>query len=179
HQSLQSIDLHKVHIIILLLFFDLLVFEQVLDANPVHVKALYRRGMSYMLGGDFDDAKNDFEKMVTVDKSSEPDATAALVKLKQKEQEIEKKARKQFKGLFDKKPGEISEVGMESKNGGDTAGSGEAVTSRDRDGSGKSSPPSAESDHAFDEEKPGLIGRIWPSARRIFSSLGLNRCTIL
>ncbi|KAF6995082.1 hypothetical protein CFC21_011650, partial [Triticum aestivum] len=154
-------------------------YEKVLDANPVHVKALYRRGMSYMLGGDFDDAKNDFEKMVTVDKSSEPDATAALVKLKQKEQEIEKKARKQFKGLFDKKPGEISEVGMESKNGGDTAGSGEAVTSRDRDGSGKSSPPSAESDHAFDEEKPGLIGRIWPSARRIFSSLGLNRCTIL
>ncbi|EMS68065.1 Peptidyl-prolyl isomerase PASTICCINO1 [Triticum urartu] len=151
----------------------------VLDANPVHVKALYRRGMSYMLGGDFDDAKNDFEKMVTVDKSSEPDATAALVKLKQKEQEIEKKARKQFKGLFDKKPGEISEVGVESKNGGDTAGSGEAVTSRDRNGSGKSSPPSAESDHAFDEERPGLIGRIWPSARRIFSSLGLNRCTIL
>lgn len=48
---------------ILLLFFDLLVFEQVLDANPVHVKALYRRGMSYMLGGDFDDAKNDFEKV--------------------------------------------------------------------------------------------------------------------
>jgi hypothetical protein len=35
----------------------------VLDANPVHVKALYRRGMSYMLGGDFDDAKNDFEKV--------------------------------------------------------------------------------------------------------------------
>jgi hypothetical protein len=35
----------------------------VLDANPVHVKALYRRGMSYMLLGDFDDAKNDFEKV--------------------------------------------------------------------------------------------------------------------
>ena len=50
---------------------------------------------------------------------------------------------------------------MESKNGGDTAGSDEAVINRDRDGSGKSSPPSAESDHAFDEERPGLIGRIW------------------
>lgn len=48
---------------ILLLFFCLLLFEQVLDTNPVHVKALYRRGMSYMLCGDFDDAKNDFEKV--------------------------------------------------------------------------------------------------------------------
>lgn len=155
--------------------------NKVLDANPVHVKALYRRGMSYMLSGDFDDAKNDFEKMITVDKSSEPDATAALLKLKQREQEIEKKARKQFKGLFDKKPGEISEVGVESegpKNAGYTAGSGEAVTSTDRDGSGKSS-PRAEPDYAFEEERPGIIGRVWPSARRIFSSLGLNRCTIL
>uniref|UniRef100_A0ACD5XG21 Uncharacterized protein n=1 Tax=Avena sativa TaxID=4498 RepID=A0ACD5XG21_AVESA len=155
--------------------------NKVLDANPVHVKALYRRGMSYMLCGDFDDARNDFEKMIAVDKSSEPDATAALLKLKQKEQEIEKKARKQFKGLFDKKPGEISEVGAESegaKNAGDKAVSGEAVTSTDRDGSEKPS-PRAEPDYAFEEERPGLIGRIWPSARRIFSSLGLNRCTIL
>ncbi|CAM8997469.1 unnamed protein product [Rhodiola kirilowii] len=48
--------------------------------------------------------------MITVDKSCETDATAALVKLKQKEQKAEKKARKQFKGLFDKKPGEIADV---------------------------------------------------------------------
>lgn len=34
---------------------------QVLDANPAHVKGLYRRGMAYMLGGDFDEAKKDFE----------------------------------------------------------------------------------------------------------------------
>jgi len=37
--------------------------EQVLDANPVHVKALYRRGTSFMLLGEFDDARNDFEKV--------------------------------------------------------------------------------------------------------------------
>lgn len=36
---------------------------QVLDASPAHVKALYRRGMSYMLAGDFDDARSNF-KMV-------------------------------------------------------------------------------------------------------------------
>jgi hypothetical protein len=61
---------------------------------------------------------------------------------------------------------------------GDAAGSSEAVTSTDRDGSVESS-PRAEPDYAFEEERPGIIGRVWPSARRIFSSLGLNRCTIL
>ncbi|CAN6282877.1 unnamed protein product [Urochloa humidicola] len=155
--------------------------NKVLDANPVHVKALYRRGTSYMLLGEFDDARNDFKKMITVDKSSEAEATAALVKLKQKEQEAEKKARKQFKGLFDKNPGEISEVGAAESKGekdsGDTKGSGEA-TSADRDADTKGS-PSGESEYAFEEERPGLLGRVFPSARRIFSSLGLNRCTIL
>ncbi|KAF5193827.1 Peptidyl-prolyl cis-trans isomerase pasticcino1 [Thalictrum thalictroides] len=87
--------------------------NKVLDSSPVHAKALYRRGMAYMSAGDFDEARADFEKMITVDKSSEPDATAALIKLKQKEQEVEKKAKKQFKGLFDKKPGEIAEVGAD------------------------------------------------------------------
>lgn len=154
--------------------------NKVLDANPVHVKALYRRGMSYMLLGEFDDAKNDFEKMISVDKSSEPDATAALLKLKQTEQETEKKARKQFKGLFDKKPGEISEVGSESdvaKDAGDAGASGGA-TGTDREATTKDS-PSGEAEYAFEEERPGLLGRLWPSARRIFSSLGMNRCTVL
>jgi len=154
--------------------------NKVLDTNPVHAKALYRQGMSYMLLGEFDDARNDFEKMITVDKSSEPDATAALLKLKQKEQEAEKKARKQFKGLFDKKPGEISEVGVESEGGkdaGDARGSGEA-TSADR-GANTMDSPTRESEYAFEEERPGLLGRLWPSARRIFSSVGINRCTIL
>ena len=95
-------------------------------------------------------------------------------------QESERKARKQFKGLFDKKPGEISEVGAESEGGKDSddaKGSGEG-TSADRDGETKGG-PSRESEYAFEEERLGLLGRVWPSARRIFSSLGLNRCTIL
>ncbi|KAJ1381590.1 Tetratricopeptide-like helical domain superfamily [Sesbania bispinosa] len=74
------------------------------------VKGLYRRGMAYMAAGDFDEARADFKMMMKVDKSTETDATAALLKLRQKEQEVEKKARKQFKGLFDKKPGEIAEA---------------------------------------------------------------------
>ncbi|XP_066380555.1 peptidyl-prolyl cis-trans isomerase PASTICCINO1-like isoform X2 [Miscanthus floridulus] len=154
--------------------------NKVLDANPVHVKALYRRGTSFMLLGEFDDARNDFEKMITVDESSEPDATAALLKLKQKEQEAEKRARKQFKGLFDKKPGEICEVGVESegrKDAGGARGSDDA-TSADR-GANTMDSPTREPEYAFEEERPGLLGRLWPSARRIFSSLGMNRCTIL
>ncbi|GAB2267638.1 G1/S-specific cyclin pas1 [Dionaea muscipula] len=89
--------------------------EKVLDTNPVHVKALYRRGMAYMSAGDFEEARSDFNMMIKVDKSSEPDATAALQKLKQKEQEAQRKAKKQFKGLFDKKPGEIADVSMDRK----------------------------------------------------------------
>ncbi|CAH2064186.1 unnamed protein product [Thlaspi arvense] len=87
--------------------------NKVLEAKPGHVKGLYRRGMAYMAGGEYEDARNDFNMMIKVDKSSEADATAALLKLKQKEHEAESKARKQFKGLFDKKPGEITEVGSE------------------------------------------------------------------
>lgn len=84
---------------------------QVLDANPAHIKALYRRGMAYMTAGDFEEAKRDFNmvtlsfpdfqnwigitiskfasgfyQMIKLDKSSEPDAKAALQKVKQKEQ---------------------------------------------------------------------------------------------
>ncbi|KAG2325025.1 hypothetical protein Bca4012_039516 [Brassica carinata] len=87
--------------------------NKVLEAKPGHAKGLYRRGMAYMAGGEYEDARNDFNMMIKVDKSSEADATAALLKLKHKEQEAESKARKQFKGLFDKKPGEITEVGSE------------------------------------------------------------------
>lgn len=43
-------------------FADIVSFQgQVLDAGPAHVKALYRRGMAYMLLGDFVEAKKDFE----------------------------------------------------------------------------------------------------------------------
>ncbi|CAH8328765.1 unnamed protein product [Eruca vesicaria subsp. sativa] len=78
-----------------------------------NVKGLYRRGMAYMAGGEYQDARNDFNKVFHTKFACYTDATTALLKLKQKEQEAESKARKQFKGLFDKKPGEITEVGSE------------------------------------------------------------------
>ncbi|KAK4369771.1 hypothetical protein RND71_009246 [Anisodus tanguticus] len=104
---------------------------RVLDANPVHVKALYRRGMAYMASGDFEEARADFIKMMSVDKLSEASAKAALLKLKKEEQEVERKVRKQFKGLFDKRPGEIAEVG--TNDGGDDEVTGEKLEKDDLD----------------------------------------------
>lgn len=148
--------------------------NKVLDGSPLHVKALYRRGMAYMSAGDFDDARSDFEKMVTIEKSSEPDATAALLKLKQKEQEVEKKAKRQFKGLFDKRPGEIAEVGTdvsekpkpeeEISNTADVKDSSEVED---------------EGIHDADPPRRSFLSHIWPIGSRLFTSLGLQRCSIL
>ncbi|XP_077238858.1 FKBP-type peptidyl-prolyl cis-trans isomerase family protein [Tasmannia lanceolata] len=147
--------------------------NKVLDGNPTHVKALYRRGIAYMSIGEFDEARNDFNMMITIDKSSEPDATSALMKLKQKEQEIEKKARKQFKGLFDKKPGEIAYVGSdptEDHNPKKETDQDEIVTS-DRDDETEQIPEAA--------APMGLFARVWPASRRFFTALGLQKCSIL
>ncbi|XP_026387140.1 peptidyl-prolyl cis-trans isomerase PASTICCINO1-like isoform X2 [Papaver somniferum] len=64
-------------------------FQKVLEASPGHVKALYRRGMTHMSAGYFEEARSDFKKMITIDKSSEPEATSALKNLNQKGQEVE------------------------------------------------------------------------------------------
>lgn len=39
---------------------------QVLDANPAHVKGLYRRGMAYMALGEFEEAERDFEMVILI-----------------------------------------------------------------------------------------------------------------
>ncbi|TYJ96223.1 peptidyl-prolyl cis-trans isomerase PASTICCINO1 [Cucumis melo var. makuwa] len=151
--------------------------NKVIDANPANAKALYRRGMAYMTLGDFEEARNDFEMMKKADKSSEADATAALLKLKQKEQEVEKKARKQFKGLFDKKPGEISEVGdgdREERNSGEIQENSDKLEQNEDDKSSEFS-----DDSTTDGQPRDWLSRFWPVGGRIFSALGLNRCSIL
>ncbi|CAB4284626.1 unnamed protein product [Prunus armeniaca] len=146
--------------------------NKVLEANPGHVKALYRRGMAYMTVGDFEEAKSDFNTMIKLDKSTEPDATAALIKVKQKEQEVEKKVRKQFKGLFDKKPGEIAEAGTEDVD--ETAG--EIHKNDDKeDSDGDHSDESHET--ADDAPRTSWLSRLWP--RRLLAALGRPGCTIL
>lgn len=148
--------------------------NKVIEANPAHVKALYRRGMAYMAAGDFEEAKSDFQMMIKVDKSSEADAKAALLKLMQKEQEVERKARKEFKGLFDKKPGEIAHAGTEEE-GDQTL----AKEQQDEEVDSNSN-TSVESDEAVnDPRQESWFSTIWPSGRRLFSALGLQKCTIL
>ncbi|XP_074570079.1 peptidyl-prolyl cis-trans isomerase PASTICCINO1-like [Curcuma longa] len=148
---------------------------KVLDASLAHVKALYRRGMAYMLLGDFVEAKKDFEMMMKVDKTAEPDATAALLKLKQKEQETERKARKQFKGLFDKKPGEISEVGSDVKDGStpDDSKPETQNTMLEKEPGDKDHIDGNAAESIYEPDRAGLLGRLWPSGRRIFAALGL------
>ncbi|KAL2485166.1 Peptidyl-prolyl cis-trans isomerase PASTICCINO1 [Abeliophyllum distichum] len=147
--------------------------NKVLDANPVHVKALYRRGMAYMSAGDFEEARDDFNKMMTIDKSSESTAKAALLRLKKEEQEVQKRARKQFKGLFDKKPGEIAEAGVNDT--GDQVPK-EADKIHDKDDF------AGNMEHLYQATAPpptGFWSRFWPAGRRLFTAFGLDRCTIL
>ncbi|RZC84240.1 hypothetical protein C5167_047027 [Papaver somniferum] len=153
--------------------------NKVLEASPGHVKALYRRGMAYMSAGDFEEARSDFKKMVTIDKSLEPDATAALKKLKQKEQEVEMKAKKQFKGLFDKKPGEIADAGTEL--GKDEKAENDENLKRGNDASQDQEKEVEEEEDEEEAPQPqrGLFSRIWPVGSRVFSALGLQRCSIL
>ncbi|XP_031485513.1 peptidyl-prolyl cis-trans isomerase PASTICCINO1 isoform X1 [Nymphaea colorata] len=146
--------------------------NKVLDSSPAHVKALYRRGIAYMSAGDFDEARSDFEMMIKVDKSSEPDATSALSKLRQKEKEVENMAKKQFKGLFDKKPGEIAEVGS------DPIGDDSILETTN----GEAADMQSETDEAGSDREAapeGLFARYWYVGRRIATSLGLGRCSIL
>lgn len=152
--------------------------DKVLDATPVHAKALYRRGMAYMAAGDFEEARSDFNKMMSVDKSSEPNARVALLKLKQKEQEVEMKARKQFKGLFDKKPGEIAEAGNVDR---DDQAATKNIENDDQDDMEYDKEDEKEEDihQAAAPPRLGLLSQLWATGRSLFTALGVQRCTIL
>ncbi|CAN8254607.1 unnamed protein product [Cochlearia groenlandica] len=147
--------------------------NKVLEAKPGHVKGLYRRGMAYMAGGEYEDARNDFTMMIKVDKSSEADATAALLKLKQKEQEAESKARKQFKGLFDKRPGEITEVGLETRE--ETKSIEEVDETKDHDVD-DDEPEEEESTRTTvsTERKKKWSEKAWPIMKNVMLQIGIQ-----
>lgn len=152
--------------------------NKVLDENPQHVKALYRRGMSYMAVGDFDEARADFNAMMTYDMTVESDVKAALLKLKRKEQETEANARKQYQGLFDKKPGELSQLGeVEAK-------AGERVTTMegsraDLDETNDPSSPEIKSCSKLNDAKVDQASSLWLKWKYWFRGFPSRRCTIL
>lgn len=91
-------------------------------------------------------------------------------------QEVEKKARKQFKGLFDKKPGEIAEA-----KGDDDEDQITSESQQKDEAHGDSDETKFEDSHEVPPETPRTrwFSLLWPSGRRLFESLGLNRCAIL
>ncbi|KAI5078705.1 hypothetical protein GOP47_0006376 [Adiantum capillus-veneris] len=143
--------------------------NKVLEESPNHVKALYRRGMSHMAVADFDDARADFNAMLTIDNAVEADVKAALAKLRKKQQEAEVNARKQFKGLFDKKPGELSKVDEEETKEQVVTGESSRELNADAttDGSSKN------------KEKVEQTSSSWLSWRYWLRGFPTTKCTIL
>lgn len=91
-------------------------------------------------------------------------------------QEVQRRAREQFKGLFDKKPGEIAEAGLETRTSDDTQAPSENANSSKERGLNE-----AHKSHETVEVAPqmGWFSRFWPVGRRIFTALGIDRCSIL
>ena len=88
-------------------------------------------------------------------------------------QEVERKARKQFKGLFDMKTGEIADPNPEDREF-ETASEGQ-----DGDSDEINSEKSCEGAPDQDGHRIGWFSLFWSSSRRFISSLGLQRCTLL
>ncbi|KAL2610005.1 hypothetical protein R1flu_028578 [Riccia fluitans] len=159
--------------------------NKVLEGNPHHVKALFRRGTSYTATFDYDLARNDFNEMMKIDKSAEPDAIAALSKLRKAEQEAKAKERKQFKGLFDKNPGALSEV-SEKKDTEESQESSQSVDKNQVAEEGETSDEKKDtvaktghSGEAVDEQKENSFSKLRAAGRKFIRRVIGGRCSIL
>lgn len=84
------------------------------------------------------------------------------------------KARKQFKGLFDKKPGEIAEAGNVDSD--DQA----ATKNLEKDDQDDMEYEKEEDIHqAAAPPRMGVLSQLWATGRSLFTALGVQRCTIL
>lgn len=87
---------------------------------------------------------------------------------------MERKAQKQFKGLFDKKPGEISDVGTDER---EEEPASENPKTRDQEQSDEDEEETKDASNAG--PRTSLFSLFWPAGRRIVTALGLDRCSIL
>lgn len=146
--------------------------------------------------------------MMSIDKSSERNARAALLKLKQKEQvcskqihlvsfldgvknimcmllstqyiqEVQMKARKQFKGLFDRKPGEIAEAGNVDKLDQTAAG----IPGNDNQDNTDFTKEDEIVEDALEAAPPptrfGLLSHLWSTRKNLFISSGIQMLVML
>lgn len=92
------------------------------------------------------------------------------------DQEVERKARRQFKGLFDKSPGEIAHAGGE-----DDQSDRALDKAQKEDEPVDSESDKSEESHEGVTEAPreGWFSALWPTQSRLFSAIGLQKCNIL
>ena len=74
----------------------------VLKLDKDNVKALFRRGSAYLQQHSFDEAKQDFQKVLELDPANAA-AKKELVSLVKQKKEYKEKEKSSFSGLFDKK----------------------------------------------------------------------------
>lgn len=88
------------------------------------------------------------------------------------------KARKQFKGLFDKKPGEIAEAGNVDS---DDQAATKNLEKDDQDDMEYDKEDEKEEDihQAAAPPRMGVLSQLWVTGRSLFTALGVQRCTIL
>lgn len=145
---------------------------------------------------------------MSIDKSSERNARAALLKLKQKEQvcskqiylvsfpdgaknimcmwlstqciqEVKNKARKQFKGLFDRKPGEISEAGNVDKSDQTAAEIPGNDTQDDTDFTKKDDIVEDALEATPPTTRFGLLSHLWSTRKNLFISSAIQMLVML
>jgi tetratricopeptide (TPR) repeat protein len=72
-----------------------------LEIDPKNVKAIYRKGLAYMKAQRFEDAKQEFQKVLTIETTNE-DAKRKLNELKELMQKHSQKEKKKFGGWLNK-----------------------------------------------------------------------------
>eukprot|EP00897_Mesotaenium_endlicherianum_P007551 jgi/Mesen1/6824/ME000035S06208 len=119
--------------------------NKVLEGEPLHAKALFRRGTAHTSNGDFDEARRDFLN------------------------EAMAKAKKQFKGLFDKKPGELSE----EKSAVEPSHEEKEVKEEEE-----------QEERRDDKDRARVLAAktpasYWSVGKQYLNAMGLSRCNIL
>lgn len=70
--------------------------------DPDHAKALYRRGTTHAILGDYEDAERDLAHAKRADPSTAADIDRELAKMRQRQRAAASKERREFRNFFDR-----------------------------------------------------------------------------